>query len=63
VETGAFPWCEPDRDAALVYALTGGEMTAALADRPGEDVSDVVAVTTAFVLRALGVPPHDGPLS
>jgi hypothetical protein len=38
-------------------------MTAALADRPGEDVSDVVAATVAFVLRALGVPPHDGPLS
>jgi AcrR family transcriptional regulator len=62
VETGAFPWCEPDRDAALVYALTGGEMTAALADRPGEDVSDVVAATTAFVLRALGVPPHESPV-
>ena len=60
--TGAFPWGKPERDAALVYALTGGEMTAALADRPGEDVSDLVETTTAFVLRALGVPPHESPV-
>jgi AcrR family transcriptional regulator len=55
--SGAFPWVEPDRDAPLIYALTGGEMTAALTDRPGGDVEDVVAATTGFVLRSLGVPP------
>lgn len=57
VDAGIFPWAEPDRDAALVYALAGGEMTHALAERPGGDVDGVVADTTAFVLRALGVPP------
>jgi hypothetical protein len=61
-DTGAFRWVEPDRDAPLIYALTGGEMTAALADQPGEDVDGVVAATTGFVLRALGVPPGEPPV-
>lgn len=57
VDTGAFPWAQPDRDAALAYALAGGELTHALAERPGRDVDDVIADTTGFVLRALGVRP------
>ncbi len=61
-DTGAFAWVEPERDAPLIYALTGGEMTAALADQPGENVDGVVAETTAFVLRALGVPPDQWPV-
>ena len=62
-DTGAFRWVDPDRDAPLIYALTGGELTAALADQPGENVDGVVAETTAFVLRALGVPPDGWPVS
>ncbi len=57
-DTRAFPWAEPDRDTALIYALTGGEMTDALAERPNRSVDDAVVETTRFALRALGVPPH-----
>jgi AcrR family transcriptional regulator len=59
VATGVFPWAEPDRDAALIAVLAGGEMVQSLAQVDAPDVEGVVARTTAFVVRALGVPPAD----
>ena len=50
-DTRVFPWAEPDRDTALIYALTGGEMTDALAERPNRSVDDAVVETTRFALR------------
>ncbi len=57
VISGEFPWCYPDRDAPLIYALVGGEMTHALAESPGADVETAIENTIAFVLRSLGIPP------
>ena len=56
--TGAFPWADPARDAELIYALAGREMTTALDDRPDRRVAGIVSETTAFALRALGVAPN-----
>lgn len=61
IETRAFPWADLDVDVDLIYALTGGELTRALAEGGGRAVDDAVAETTAFVFRALGVPPPGGP--
>ncbi len=57
VISGDFPWCAPDRDAPLIYALVGGEMTQALAESPGVDIESAIDNTIAFVLRALGIAP------
>jgi AcrR family transcriptional regulator len=58
--SGAFPWADPARDAVLVYRLTGGSLTAALARgaHAARDLATVVDATTAFALRALGVAPR-----
>ena len=57
--SGAFPWADPARDTALVYRLTGGSLSAALAHGgdAGRHLATVVDATTAFALRALGVAP------
>lgn len=57
IERGVFPWAEPERDAALISVLAGGEMVQSLTGVPPPDVDAVVERTTAFALRALGVPP------
>jgi AcrR family transcriptional regulator len=56
--TGAFPWAEPARDAALIYSLAGGSMTDSLAERPDRPFDEVVSATIDFALRALGVAPQ-----
>jgi AcrR family transcriptional regulator len=57
VAAGVFPWADPDRDAALIAVLAGGEMVQSLAQVDAPDIDGVVDRTTAFVVRALGVPP------
>jgi hypothetical protein len=63
LETGAgsgeFPWAIPERDTALIYSLTGGEMTGALAEHPRRSTADRIEATVEFVLRSLGVPPGE----
>lgn len=54
---GSFPWADPDRDARLIYALAGGQMIAALMERPDRNVEEVTSATIAFALQALGVAP------
>jgi AcrR family transcriptional regulator len=57
-DSGLFPWARPADDAALVYALTGNELSEALGHRTSRSVDEIVEETTAFVLRALGVTPR-----
>jgi TetR/AcrR family transcriptional regulator len=60
---GIFPLADPDRDPEMIYRLTGGAMTNALAERADLDLDEVVGSTTHFVLRALGfspAPPRGG---
>jgi AcrR family transcriptional regulator len=56
-DAGVFRWAEPDRDAALIYRLAGASLTDSLADRRTDQLAEVVATTTEFAMRALGVTP------
>ena len=59
IASGDFKWADPDRDTALIYSLTGGEMSEALADHPALSTTDRIEAAVAFVLRSLGVPPSE----
>lgn len=56
---GDFPWALVDRDTELIYSLTGGEMSGALAEHPQHSTAERIDATVAFVLRSLGMPPSE----
>jgi AcrR family transcriptional regulator len=57
-QSGLFAWAVPERDARMVYELTGGLLSSeALADPPPRPLEAVIRDATEFSLRALGVPP------
>jgi AcrR family transcriptional regulator len=53
---GMFPWADVERDAALIYGLTGNQLSRALVAPPTRTVDELIAETTSFALRALGLP-------
>jgi AcrR family transcriptional regulator len=55
IDTGAFPLVtDARREAALVYALTGGELSEALEVEPDLPLDERIDATIDFVLRAFG---------
>lgn len=59
VDTGAFPLvADAARDASLVYALTGNELSEALTEASDTPLNDRIAATIGFVLRAFGARPN-----
>ena len=59
IASGDFPWADTERDTAVIYSLTGGEMSEALAEHPALNITDRTDAAVAFVLRSLGVPPSE----
>jgi AcrR family transcriptional regulator len=56
VETGAFPNAEPERDAEVILRLAGATQSDALIDWAGQSVAELIASSSGFALRALGLP-------
>jgi AcrR family transcriptional regulator len=56
---GQFPWAEPDRDAQLIYDLTGNVLTRAVSRSDLESVNALTDEVARFALRALGKAPGE----